>query len=68
MEELLVIVMFSTFSETNPTYQAIFVICKCVQPGPVLANHCQEHSLSFSPRFRKCECNTTSDWLNHSIY
>ena len=32
--------------------------------GSVFTNHSQEHSLSFSPRFSKFECNTTSDWLN----
>ena len=26
-----------------------------------------DHSLSFSPRFCKFECNTTSDWLNRMV-
>ena len=36
-------------------------------PEPVFTNHSQEHSLSFSPKFCKFECNTTSDWLNHMV-
>ena len=36
-----------------------------LQPGSVFTNHSQEHSLSFSQRFHKSECNTTSDQLNH---
>ena len=30
-------------------------------------NYSQEHSLFCSPNFRKFECNTTSDWLNHTV-
>ena len=33
----------------------------------VFTNHSKKHYLSFSPRFGKFECNTTSDWLNHMV-
>ena len=33
------------------------VICRS---GSVFTNHSEEHSFSFSPRFCKFECNTTS--------
>ena len=36
-------------------------------PGSVFTNDSQEHSLSYSPRFSKVECNTTSDWLNQTV-
>ena len=36
-------------------------------PGSVFTTHSHEHSLSFSPRFCKSECNTTSDWLNRMV-
>ena len=35
--------------------------------GLSIHNHPQKHSLYFSPRFCKFECNTTSDWLNHMV-
>ena len=34
----------------------------------VFTNHFQDSSSSFSPRFCKFECNTTSDWLNRKPY
>ena len=34
----------------------------------VLTNHSQEHSLSYSARVSKFECNTTSDWLNQMVF
>ena len=38
-----------------------------VNPGHVFTNHSQEYSFSFSPRFCKFECNTTTDWLNGMV-
>ena len=35
--------------------------------GSVFTNHSQEHSLCFSPRICKFECNATSDWLHHTV-
>ena len=34
------------------------------ETGSVFTHHSQEHSLSFSPRFCKFECNTT--WFSQS--
>ena len=35
--------------------------------GSVFAKQNQENFLSFSPGFKKFECNTTSDWLNRRV-
>ena len=58
--------MTSSYNELwklNPTWVRLI----SERPAYVFTNHSQEHSLSFSPKFGKFECNTTSDWLNHTV-
>ena len=47
------------------------IVGKGENTRPVFTNHSLEHSLSYSPDFclflALFECNTTSDWLNHTV-
>ena len=60
------------FKSCTPPTELLGLACKSEEakwkyPGSVFTKHSQEHPLFFSPRFCKVECNTTSDWLNHTV-
>ena len=55
------------FRKISPIPSVFKRLQTCKKAGPVFTNHSQEQSLSFSPRFEKLECNTTSDRLNCMI-